>query len=202
MDWKTATLESITSLSLDTRRNTFSRQGLIDAKLSGIVAAVGSAGTTPAQTLSRVLQGLRDEGYIEFLGRGEYRLLNSTHTPVATDVPTLDTPGRVPTTVGRIVRDSALVSSLKRRYCFRCQLCDTRLELSSGFYCESHHIRPLGRPHGGPDSESNLVIVCPNHHVLLDYGAIRFDLESFATLAHHIDPIHVEYHNVELYKGA
>jgi len=202
MDWKLATLEAITSLTLITRQNTFSRQNLIDAKLSDIVAVVESAGATPAQTLSRVLQGLRDEGYVEFLGRGEYRLLSSTYTPVAVDVPTIETPGRIETTISRLVRDSAMVAALKRKYSYRCQLCDARLELPSGFYCEAHHIRPLGEPHNGPDTESNLIIVCPNHHVLFDYGAIRLSTEHLVTIAHRIDPLHIEYHNTEVYRGA
>lgn len=38
-----------------------------------IVAATGSAGTTPWQTLSRELQELRDQGLLEFVGSGVYR---------------------------------------------------------------------------------------------------------------------------------
>jgi predicted restriction endonuclease len=69
------------------------------------------------------------------------------------------------------------------------------------FYCEAHHIRPLGSPHDGPDEESNLVIVCPNHHVLLDYGAIRLSKELLASSSHFINQAHIDYHNTAIHKS-
>jgi putative restriction endonuclease len=56
-------------------RRTFSRQELIDHELDRIVEETRSDGRTPHQTLSRVLQELRDDGQIEFLAPGEYRAL-------------------------------------------------------------------------------------------------------------------------------
>jgi hypothetical protein len=53
----------------------FTRDSLIRNELSKITAAVGSEGLTPEQTLSRVLQELRDEGFISFEEPGVYRLL-------------------------------------------------------------------------------------------------------------------------------
>lgn len=44
------------------------RSALIASELPTIIADVGSTGTTPAQTLSRVLQELRDEGVLIFDG--------------------------------------------------------------------------------------------------------------------------------------
>ena len=33
------------------------------------------------------------------------------------------------------------------------------------------HIKDLGRPHNGPDTEENVLCLCPNHHALFDrYG--------------------------------
>ena len=54
-------------------RRTFSREELIEHELERIVEETRSAGSTPHQTLSRVLQDLRDDGQIEFLAPGEYR---------------------------------------------------------------------------------------------------------------------------------
>jgi putative restriction endonuclease len=51
----------------------FSRQGLIDAEMEAIIAVTASTGATPWQTLSRVLQELRDAGKIEFVADGVYR---------------------------------------------------------------------------------------------------------------------------------
>ncbi len=53
----------------------FNRTVLIDRELSNVVAETRSQGATPEQTLSRILQELRDEGVIEFLGGGSYRLV-------------------------------------------------------------------------------------------------------------------------------
>lgn len=203
MIWKDAVIDSITSLTISLSRNNFTRQELIDFRLNEIIAAVGSTGATPKQTLSRILQELRNEGFLEFLGNGEYRLLNSSYTPVSIDLPEdlTTVPARVPTTISRILRDPAIVAALKRKYSFRCQLCSIRLELKSGFYCEAHHICPLGKPHNGPDSESNLIIVCPNHHVLLDYAAIRLMRTDLRMTLHHIDDRHLDYHNTRLYRS-
>lgn len=201
-NWQDATMNAITSLTLDTRHTIFSRQELIDTRLNQIIEAVGTTGNTPKQTLSRVLQELRNAGFLEFLGQGQYRVVSSTYKPACADLPEETIiPSRIPTTVSRILRDTQLVASLKRLYAFKCQLCNTRLELSSGFYCEAHHIRPLGIPHNGPDTQSNLIIVCPNHHVLLDYGAISLRAGSFMASLHNIDDEYLHYHNTHIFKG-
>ena len=64
---------------------------------------------------------------------------------------------------------------MKRLHKYRCQVCGERLETPAGPYAESAHIRPLGRPHDGPDTEGNVLCLCPNHHVLFDSGAIHVD---------------------------
>jgi len=75
-DWKTALVNAVGRLCTRERSYTFTRQMLIDAELPHIIADTGSTGRTPAQTLSRVLQELRDMGYIEFIdSAGTYRLL-------------------------------------------------------------------------------------------------------------------------------
>jgi DNA-binding transcriptional regulator YhcF (GntR family) len=50
------------------------RQALIDAELPRIIESVGSTGATPAQTMSRVLQELRDDGVLIFDRKGEYSI--------------------------------------------------------------------------------------------------------------------------------
>jgi hypothetical protein len=76
--------------------------------------------------------------------------------------------------VSRIVRDTRIVREVKALHDHTCQLCGDRLELSPGtFYSEAHHLKSLGKPHNGPDIKSNIVCVCPNCHVKLDYHAVR-----------------------------
>lgn len=79
---------------------------------------------------------------------------------------------RCEVSVSRIVRDTALTREVKHLYAFRCQVCRARLEGIAGPYAEAAHIRPLGRPHDGPDAWENILCLCPNHHVLFDHGGL------------------------------
>ena len=72
----------------------------------------------------------------------------------------------------RIVRDTVKSRTVKELYDYTCQVCGIRLDTPAGPYAEGAHIKPLGIPHNGPDVESNILCLCPNHHVLLDDGAI------------------------------
>jgi predicted restriction endonuclease len=85
---------------------------------------------------------------------------------------------------------------VKESHQYRCQICGQTLRLGDGIpYAEAHHIVPLGTPHNGPDIRGNILCVCPNDHVLLDYGAIRLD----ETKLHGIDKEFVDYHNANIY---
>jgi putative restriction endonuclease len=72
----------------------------------------------------------------------------------------------------RIVRDRDLAGRVKEWHECRCQVCGIRIEVEGGFYAEAAHIRPLGRPHDGPDVAENIICLCPNHHVAFDNGAL------------------------------
>ena len=78
-------------------------------------------------------------------------------------------------TADRLIRDAALAQKVKEIHDFTCQVCGERLESPGGPYAEAAHIKPLGRPDDGPDVESNMLCVCPNHHKLLDNGGIVVD---------------------------
>lgn len=124
-----------------------------------------------------------------------------------------DPPQRVEQTILRIVRQTALARTVKELYEYTCQVCDTALPTAAGPYAEAAHIRPLGRPHYGHDALSNLLCLCPNDHVLFDFGAITV---SPATLhvtgersregrtltivpQHHVDPLSLDYHNEAIF---
>ncbi len=69
-------------------------------------------------------------------------------------------------------------------------------------------MRPLGKPHEGPDTVENVLCLCPNHHVLFDRGAIGLDaswnvveLKTRAVLGaltidpeHPLSAVHAAYH--------
>src|SRR5262249_15237493 len=85
-----------------------------------------------------------------------------------TDAP----PRRTESTVVRIIRSSAVIEYVKSLYYFKCQVCSKVIVTPRGLYAEGAHIQPLGSPHNGPDDISNVLCLCPEHHVMLDYGAI------------------------------
>jgi putative restriction endonuclease len=106
------------------------------------------------------------------------------------------------TTISRIVRDTAQARRIKALYRYACQVCDLRLEGLAGPYAEAAHIRPLGRPHNGPDTADNILCLCPNHHVLLDFGGLHVN-EDFSIVGeagrltlhprHRINPAYLLY---------
>jgi predicted HNH restriction endonuclease len=122
---------------------------------------------------------------------------NTFSSPSAIDVPTDQLPKHLQIEVSRLIRDTKLSQEVKELYDRTCQLCGNRLELSPGrFYAEGHHLKPLGDPHGGPDVKENIVCVCPNCHVLLDYGATRIHPAMLQVKpGHSIGQEFIDYHN-------
>jgi len=121
-------------------------------------------------------------------------------TPIAFDYGNL-APEKVETTTYRILRDTTLARDLKTLHKNKCQICGETITLSTGDYSEAHHIKPLGTPHQGPDVSGNILVLCPNHHVMCDYGAIKLDT---TTLRLHPDHIlgdeFLRYHNEDIFR--
>jgi putative restriction endonuclease len=115
---------------------------------------------------------------------------------------------RTPTTVQRIVRSTGVAKEVKALHEHTCQVCAIQINTPVGPYAEAAHIRALGKPHNGPDVRSNVLCLCPNHHVMFDAGAIYIDdswtIRDSATHAalgplrrastHSIDPKQLAYH--------
>lgn len=112
-------------------------------------------------------------------------------------------PERVRTTVQRIVRDTALAKGIKELHGHQCQICDYVIELPNGIrYSEAHHIQPLGAPHNGPDVAANVIVLCPNHHAMCDYGVIELNLRNLNTHEKHsIGEKFIAYHNSVVCEG-
>jgi len=64
---------------------------------------------------------------------------------------------------------------VKELHGYVCQVCGEGIEIASGAYAEGAHIRPLGRPHDGPDVMENVLCLCPNDHVRFEYGSIYIE---------------------------
>ncbi|MGW2728495.1 HNH endonuclease [Streptomyces sp. NPDC001494] len=111
-------------------------------------------------------------------------------------------------TLSRLVRASELAAKVKRLHDDRCQVCDLQLSTRFGTYSEAAHIRGLGHPHDGPDELSNLLVLCPNHHVQFDALAFYIDTDGTVRATaddspvaklrwhpfHPINEAHVRYH--------
>ncbi|MER6920394.1 HNH endonuclease [Streptomyces spiralis] len=87
-------------------------------------------------------------------------------------------------TSSRLVRNAAIANQVKELYGHACQVCETRLQYKRRPYSEAAHIRGLGTPHDGPDELSNLLCLCPNHHVLFDGLEIFIDVDGFVRHTH------------------
>lgn len=112
----------------------------------------------------------------------------------------LELPERIEIHTLRIIRDTQLAKHLKLLHKNCCQICGLSLQLAEDrAYSEAHHIKPLGMPHSGPDVASNIIVLCPNHHALLDYGAISLNRDDLREVRGHIiDEQFIRYHNNEI----
>lgn len=114
-----------------------------------------------------------------------------------------DSPKRATSTSQRIIRDSKLGKEIKKLYGYKCQVCSIEINTNAGPYAEAAHIKPVGKPHDGPDKPENLLCLCPNHHLMLDKGVymIADDLSLIGIegklqkhASHNISIEHIRYH--------
>ena len=108
-----------------------------------------------------------------------------------------ENPERKSSYANRIVRDTEIIRTIKQLHQNKCQLCGNTVQLANGeTYSEAHHIKPLGSKHNGPDIPGNLIVLCPNHHVQCDRGAIRLDYDDLITYVEHVVEMEfLSYHN-------
>ena len=113
-------------------------------------------------------------------------------------------PGRREVRVNRVIRDSALSRFVKSLYLYRCQICRFTFRLDGGRrYAETHHIRPLGWKHHGIDKETNMIVLCPNHHAMMDLGAIAVHPDLLTVIAsetfssEHQKPLSLSSHSID-----
>jgi putative restriction endonuclease len=143
----------------------------------------------------------------------QYRLEKNYPLPSDLDdgkdnkVITLPTGNQKPETksswVSRTIRDTAVGEAIKKLHNFRCQVCKIELRTTVGLYAEAAHIKPLGKPHYGPDTPDNVICLCPNHHLLFDRKAFSINDDysltgvsgNLTTIPQHqISPEYLKYH--------
>jgi predicted HNH restriction endonuclease len=145
---------------------------------------------------------------VKGIGEGIWGLRSmQSETPLAVDIASVDIsggttlPGKSLTQVYRIIRDTKLCREIKKLHNYKCQLCGLTIKLpTENYYAEAHHIIPLGSPHCGADKAENIIVVCPNHHAMLDYGVVKLELAMInAHAKHQISLDSIAYHNQKIY---
>lgn len=136
---------------------------------------------------------------VEGLGSGVWGLRSKlAETPKANDIPVgVAEPEKAYILTYRVLRDTPLARKIKVLHGDLCQICGEAVHISpEQTYSEAHHIIPLGAPHNGPDTPGNIIVLCPNHHVLCDYGAIALDRSKINSIkGHWVSDASIEYHN-------
>ncbi|MFC1579553.1 YDG/SRA domain-containing protein [Thermodesulfobacteriota bacterium] len=121
-----------------------------------------------------------------------------------------DQPGRSTVYTTRVIRNSAVGNHVKDLYNYTCQISGVQLQTPSGAYAEACHIRPVGRPHNGPDVVGNVLCLSPNMHVLFDMGAITLsddlqvigiDAQISVQAEHNLSVECIRYHRQHIYNS-
>ncbi len=179
--WHTAVRNALHRYTMRHKTNVVTRQGLIDEELETIIQEVQSTGKTPAQTLSRVLQELRDAEVLYFFGDGYYLLLDQPVNIELDDLPddAIDIAiqknklhmGVIKTNEQQaLVRQRRGQSRLRKltlkNYAHQCAFCDLgKMQL----LVASHIVRwaddPLAR-----GNLNNVMCLCRFHDTLFEYG--------------------------------
>jgi 5-methylcytosine-specific restriction endonuclease McrA len=77
----------------------------------------------------------------------------------------------------RLIRDHRITNGLKKLYNFKCQICGNDFKEKFGIsYAEPHHIIPFSQVK--EDDPKNIVVVCPNHHRMIEITKAEFDYEN------------------------
>lgn len=179
--WRQSVLDGLHRYTVRNQTSRIERKPFLEQELASMSAAVASIGTTPAQTVSRVLQELRDEGALFFSSTGVYVLTDQTidltredlaedivenaivrNALLVCDVPVREDIGEARLRVGqRALRRLTLAN-----YRGRCALCDTEDPL---LLVASHVARWSDRP-DARGKLSNTICFCAMHDRLFEHG--------------------------------
>lgn len=172
MTWKQAVWAAVQRQAA--KAAIINRQALIDAELAQIIADVGATGATPAQTLSRVLQELRDDGVLIFNRKGEYRFASDAHEGGIADA--------VATQVQRLqwarVGQSRFRSALDARWGGACPL----TKVADRDLLRASHIIPWNRCEDEAErlDPDNGLLLSALWDAAFDRGLVSFDVDGLA----------------------
>jgi DNA-binding transcriptional ArsR family regulator len=182
--WREAVIRGIRRLVNRKSSVLFTRQEILSEEIGHIAEEAGSDGQTPGQTLSRILQELRDDGLVTFIdNQGNYIYLGD---PIKVEEETLTdseidaairarklTFGAIPTgetaAVSRYRQGQTRLRQLTLiNYRHQCALCDVHEEQ---LLITAHLARWSDYPQGRGDL-GNILCLCRWHDPLLEYGLI------------------------------
>lgn len=179
--WRDSVLDALVRSSVRYGPQGISRQVLLTHEMDRIVEETQSKGATPGQTLSYVLQTLRDEGVLEFLSGGSYRILKEPIDAEAAELTDSELEAAIRQRLlrfGRVKTGTVIAEYRQRRgqsklrdlvlqnyrgQCALCDVSDTELLVAS-------HIVPWA---DGPDARgdlSNVIGLCCFHDALFERG--------------------------------
>jgi hypothetical protein len=185
-EWRTATRSALKTYCAARGTRRVNRQDFISDALEKLQEQTGAEGATPAQTLSRVLQELRDEGFLLFVNAGEYLLNDEPLDPTTEDLPdeVLDAAlesGRLTfqdVDAGEVVvltRQRRGQERLRKRClalyggeCAFCGVSDSRLLVAS-------HIARWSDAADARGKLANVICMCRMHDALFEIGAFSLD---------------------------
>lgn len=159
-----------------------SRQRLMEVELERIIAEVGSKGATPHQTLSRVLQDLRNDGVLIFDGRGSYRISNTDLSTVDAETAARTESVRLQTTR---LGQSSFRKKLERRWNGTCPLTG----ISDRNLLRASHVIPWNRCETSSErlSVENGLLLSALWDAAFDRGLVTFDEYGVAMFADRLD---------------
>ena len=184
-DWRQVVLQALRRYAKRNRTRKIRREDLLRQELKRIVGETSSLGATPAQTVSRVLQELRDDGAVYFLGRGTYLLLDPPLDVEAEDVPdrALDFAAkRNRLRIGAVATSDETALARRRKgqdrvraltlqnyggQCALCDISDVRLLVAS-------HVSSWADDPENRGNLSNVICLCRFHDALFENGYLAF----------------------------
>lgn len=203
--WQQAVKAALTRFAARNSTIQIRRDLFLQQELHRIVAETGSAGRTPAQTVSRVMQELRDKDFLFFSSTGVYTLNQVDVHAANEDLPddvlenAIETGHLTLTDVDTssnavaAVRIRRGMNALRRKTLFnyhsRCAVCDTNDER---LLIASHIARWADRPEAR-GLLSNVICFCTLHDKLFEIGyfSLNENLRLIWRNTQHLQAIHI-----------
>lgn len=195
--WRDCVLDAMRRSAVRSSDGLIYRYRLLEDELEQICAETGSKGETPEQTLSRTLQELRDEGEIEFVGNGAYRLVAVPIDIEDSDLIDSEIDSRIRRKllhIGRVETDNPVSLARRRRgqdrirvltlhnYQNQCALCD----IKNPALLIASHIVPWSASEEARGDLTNVICLCKFHDALFELGYWTLD-DAFRLLTKSVE---------------